>query len=76
MVNSQLLFLPVHLEWLKELSNVNFDSLVRRHTNLQNDLIQILGLDDAGFMFEGYIELKDDEVYTFFTESDDGSQLF
>lgn len=32
--------------------------------------------DHFAFAFSGYIEIPQDDVYTFYTESDDGSQLF
>lgn len=32
--------------------------------------------DHYGFLFEGYIDLPEDGVYEFYTDSDDGSQLF
>ena len=55
-----------------------FEKLEPIETSVVNmiDVTTKMKEDYYGFMFEGYIELKDDEVYTFFTESDDGSQLF
>lgn len=32
--------------------------------------------DDFGFRYKGYILIPEDDVYTFFTDSDDGSKLF
>jgi hypothetical protein len=33
-------------------------------------------IDHYAFVYEGYIEVPEDGIYTFFTHSDDGSQLF
>ena len=32
--------------------------------------------DDVALVFEGYFEAPDDAIYTFYTESDDGSKLY
>ncbi len=49
---------------VKEGTTQNFDISLRN----QNDYF--------GFRYNGYIMIPDDDVYTFYTDSDDGSKLF
>ena len=52
------------MEPLKKMESVDFDLSLRENEN------------HYGFLFEGYIEISEDGVYDFYTDSDDGSQLF
>jgi hypothetical protein len=52
------------LQPLKQIAVSEFD-LANREKN-----------DHYGFLFEGYIEVEEDGVYDFYTDSDDGSELF
>ncbi len=51
---------------------------VRKGTTTHFDLAELAGerLDHYGFRFEGYVEIPRDGIYTFFTRSDDGSNLY
>ena len=56
----------------------NFDSLQAADSGVaaKVDLSKRKRDDFFGFVFSGYIKVKQDGVYTFFTESDDGSRLY
>ena len=56
----------------------DFDSLkaVETGINQQFDLSKAKDADFFGFRFHGYINVPKDGIYTFFTESDDGSKLY
>ena len=57
----------------------DFDRLEPVKTGV-TEAVKIEGLadrvDDIGLVFEGYTEAPADGIYTFFTESDDGSKLY
>ncbi len=56
----------------------DFDSLkaMERGVTRQFDLSKAKQKDFFGFRFQGYIQIPEDGIYTFFTESDDGSKLY
>ena len=56
----------------------NFNALKPVKTGItdQFDLSKATQKDFFGFRFSGYIDVPKDGIYTFFTESDDGSKLF
>ncbi len=56
----------------------DFDSLqtIERGITPQFDLSKAKDKDFFGFRFSGYILIPTDGIYTFFTESDDGSKLY
>jgi len=55
-----------------------FENLVPVKTSIANNIDVSAKQQDNyyGLMFTGFIKLPEDDIYTFFTESDDGSQLF
>ena len=55
----------------------DFDSLSASAQSTANNFdITIAGTDNFGYVFEGYIEVPTDGLYTFYLLSDDGSKLY
>ncbi|MCI0707360.1 MAG: alpha-L-fucosidase [Ignavibacteriae bacterium] len=60
-------------DWLPDFSAL---SAVKKGTQKNFDLAPRNSGDNFGFVFDGYLRVLEDAVYTFYTQSDDGSQLF
>ena len=61
------------MESLDELSSMKKDStLIVKEIEIPENVPE----DDFALTFEGYIHIQTDGIYTFYTESDDGSRLY
>lgn len=62
-------------EW-EFLPDFNILTSIKTGTTAQIDISLRNQDDNFGFVFEGFIEIPEDDVYTFATSSDDGSRIY